>query len=96
MLTIDQKKKDTARFDGVRQQILERDGYACVNCGMTQEEHIAKWRRGLTINHINGIGRFAKNPDNRPENLETLCLSCHGKKDGLRTTGNQHGKFVVE
>lgn len=80
----DARKKDRARFGGLRERIWERDDYKCVDCGMTMAEHIRRWKKRLTINHINGLGRNSIQPDNRPENLETLCLPCHGAKDGPR------------
>lgn len=76
--------KNRARFSGLREYILERDGYACVRCGMTQEQHIGKWGKSITINHIDGKGRNARYPNNDPNNLETLCLRCHGAVDGVR------------
>lgn len=49
----------------LRNQILHRDGNACVKCGSSGN---------LEINHI--LGR-AEGGDNNPENLETLCATCH-------------------
>jgi 5-methylcytosine-specific restriction endonuclease McrA len=83
-ITIDQRKKDVQRFAGLRYIVLKRDEYKCVGCGMSQDEHIKRWGKSLTINHINGIGRNHRKPDNRLSNLETLCLKCHGHKDGPR------------
>lgn len=61
---------------GLREQILKRDGYACVKCGMTDAEHKAKWDRPITIDH-----KSKDRSDNSHENLQTLCLTCHGRKD---------------
>ena len=80
----DAAKKDRFRFAGLREVVWHRDNYQCTSCGMTMAEHIKTWGKRLTINHINGIGRNAPEPDNRLENLETLCLRCHGAKDGGR------------
>ncbi len=80
----DARKKDRFRFSGLREQVWERDGYKCVDCGMTMQEHIRRWKKRLTINHKNGLGRNSPTPDNRLQNLETLCLPCHGAKDGGR------------
>lgn len=72
------------RFGGLRKLILERDNYTCVDCGMSNEEHKEKWNREITINHIDGEGRYSLIPNNKPSNLETLCLKCHGRKDSLK------------
>lgn len=61
---------------GLREEVLKRDGYKCIECGMTAEEHLKKWNRPITIHHKN-----KNHKDNRLENMETLCLSCHGRKD---------------
>lgn len=79
--TVDQAKKDRTRFGGNTLAVYKRDNYCCVVCGMTMQEHIDKYKRRLTINHINGLGRNSVIPDNRLENLETVCLKCHGYKD---------------
>jgi len=60
----------------IRLEILERDNYSCVACGMTDEQHKARWGRPITVDHKD---RNRKN--NTHENLQTLCLSCHGRKD---------------
>ena len=71
-------------FGGEKSQILKRDGYKCQSCGMTNAQHKAKWKRTITIDHINGKGRNSEDKDNRVSNLITLCLSCHGRKDHRR------------
>lgn len=87
-LTADQRKKDRSRFGGLRYVAMKRDKFRCVDCGMSQEEHKERWAKSLTVNHINGVGRNHKRPDNRLNNLETLCLRCHGRKDGPRWMTN--------
>jgi len=71
-------------FGGNKNKALERDNYACVNCGMTNEEHITRWGRRITVDHIDGNGRnkISKEKNNDLSNLQTLCYICHGKKDG--------------
>jgi len=61
---------------GNREAVLERDGYCCVKCGMTDTEHKEKWDRPITIDH-----KSKDRGDNSMENLQTLCLTCHGNKD---------------
>lgn len=56
--------------------VLERDDYCCVACGMHDLEHKKKWGRPITIDHKDRDRR-----NNSLDNLQTLCLSCHGRKD---------------
>ena len=72
------------RFGGLREKVLERDDNKCTICGMTNEEHLVRWSRNLTIDHIDGYGRNVKNPHNLETNLRTLCLSCHGRVDSRK------------
>ena len=64
------------RFGGQREFVLDRDNYQCVKCNMTMEQHKAKFNRAITIDHID-----RNRSNNLPLNLQTLCLSCHSKKD---------------
>ena len=57
--------KNDRRFGGIREYILQRDWNRCVECGRT---------KGLSVHHKDFI-RWNNNPDN----LITLCRSCHGK-----------------
>ena len=82
------------RCGGLRIKVLERDGYACVQCGMTAVEHRAKWNRAITIDHVDGNGRYSKRPNNKLSNLNTMCLSCHGAKDHPK--GNSYHKHQWE
>ena len=66
------------RTGGLRPQVLQRDGFACVRCGMTDAEHKFRWQRPITVDHID-----RDKTHNTLENLQTLCLSCHGRKDLL-------------
>lgn len=79
--TKDQAKKDRQRFGGNSLAVWTRDGFKCVWCGMTMKQHLKKYKKRLTINHRNGIGRNSEEPDNRIDNLETVCLPCHGRRD---------------
>lgn len=63
---------------GLRQEVLQRDRFQCIECGMSDSEHRKKWGRPITVDHKD---RDRKN--NTLENLQTLCLSCHGRKDIL-------------
>ena len=61
----------TKRWQVLRQIVLERDGWACVDCGT---------RRGrLEIDHVKPV---RTNPELAfdPTNCATRCSSCHTKK----------------
>lgn len=62
----------------LRQSIRERDKYTCQLCGEIQEE------RAHSIHHID----YDK-LNNNPNNLITLCISCHMKT-------NHNRKFWIE
>jgi len=52
----------------LREAIRKRDNYTCVLCGKSQS------KRRFEVHHIN----YDKE-DSRPENLATLCITCHRK-----------------
>ena len=73
-------------FGGNRETAIQRDGEKCVVCGMTRDEHKEKYGRDISVDHIDGFGRNKPSAEknNNLDNLQTLCLSCHGKKDRPR------------
>lgn len=66
-------------FRLIKPMIKERDSFACVACGRIDSPRpITRQGRtvmqtGLRVHHINEVPA-----DNRPENLITLCVTCHG------------------
>jgi hypothetical protein len=76
-------RRDRYRTGGNSLRVLKRDGFKCVECGMTEEEHFKKWKKGLIIHHIDGKGESVshKLKNNSIDNLETLCCKCHGIKE---------------
>lgn len=64
------------RTGGLREKVLQRDGRKCVRCGMSDIEHKRIWDRPITLDH-----RDRNKRHNTLENLQTLCLVCHGSKD---------------
>ena len=77
-------KRSWARrdFNNLRDDVLKRDGYKCVICGMTRENHIKKWHSDINVDHIN-----RNRKENVLGNLQTLCLICHGSKSGKDALG---------
>lgn len=60
--------REQRNFDGLREEILKRDGHACVKCGS---------RKRLVVHHKDGNGRGSANPNNSLDNLVTECRACH-------------------
>ena len=65
-------KLDPEEYTVVRNQVLERDGWRCQECGSM---------KGLEVHHIK---RRSQLGDDVMENLITLCAGCHGKSHGRR------------
>lgn len=57
----------------LREFVLRRDGYTCINCGETN-------RSQLVADHI--VSR-RNGGSHHPENLQCLCHSCNSRKAGL-------------
>lgn len=58
------------RWQGLRQEVLRRDGFACVQCGT---------RGPLEIDHIKPV-RTHPELSYDPANLQSLCAPCHTRK----------------
>lgn len=60
---------------------LERDGFKCVSCGVTEYG-----QRRLHIHHLDGMGSQVKKEirNNSLENLITLCPLCHRREEKKR------------
>lgn len=72
------------RFGGNREAAIQRDGEKCQSCGMSRAEHLERFNTDITVDHVDGSGRNSKEQNNALENLRTMCLPCHGKKDVAR------------
>ena len=60
----------------IRLLIYERDNYTCQKCGLTMGE-------SKRPHHIHHKVLFLESFDNSPDNLITLCPSCHRKEDAV-------------
>ena len=86
-MSTEQDAEDADGWDATRQRVLDRDGHACRFCGIDDDKHIDEYDRGLSAHHIvpkSDGGRDA------PENLITVCKSCH------RTLEATHAKAVAQ
>lgn len=69
-----------SEWDQIREQVLQRDSYECVQCGISKEGHISRYGMGLNVHHIKPFREFDDNSEaNQLQNLVTLCAPCHGK-----------------
>ena len=84
-------QKATYETGGRRAAVLERDGHKCVRCGMTEAEHLARWNKPITIDH-----RDRNRKNNTPENLQTLCLECHGEKEQSLNRESRFLAFLIQ
>ena len=58
----------------VKEAVRKRDGYSCVECGMTESEHIERFGKKLDVH------RLVPNSAYSIDGCETLCRACHGPK----------------
>ena len=63
--------------DELKLKIRKRDKFICQLCGMTEKEHIIKFKKVLTIHHIDYNKQNCKE-----DNLIALCLICNCKANG--------------
>lgn len=75
--------RDRYDFGGNREKAILRDKEKCDNCDMTREDHLKKYGRDITVDHIDGNGRYTAKHlrNNNLDNLRTLCIPCHSRKD---------------
>lgn len=69
----------------IRLKALKRDGFCCVDCGMSNDESLEKYGRGLDVDHVEPYHNFGKSSEaNRLSNLKSRCASCHRKAEAKR------------
>jgi len=66
--------EDSDQWSALRKDVLDRDGYECRFCGVTNEEHQEEYKQGLHAHHIIPD---SDGGDTSMQNLITVCLSCH-------------------
>ncbi len=70
------------RYAGNRNAVLDRDGFACVDCGMIQKQHKLNYGIDLGVFHVDGDLE-----NNSMNNLATLCRVCMAKR-ASKISGN--------
>lgn len=68
-----------------REAVRNRDGRECIDCGMTEADHVDKFGEKLHVHHVIPARAF-DDPEERnaKNNLVTLCMPCHhGKWEGI-------------
>ena len=87
-----QRYRDTEQFGGNRERAIKKDKYKCVYCSMTRYQHKERFGKDITVHHKDGNGRRKKYKNNSMSNLQTLCSSCHGKKEGGKVRSWRFGE----
>ena len=57
---------------------------------MTDAQHKDRWSRPITVDHVS-----KDRSDNSLANLQTLCLTCHGRKDLIAPLRARHGEPML-
>ena len=68
-------------------EIVIELGGICCDCGITNEQHINKYGRCLSVHHRDGNGRNKQYPNNTSKNLVCLCLVCHAREHRFGVNG---------
>jgi 5-methylcytosine-specific restriction endonuclease McrA len=67
------KRQDEEYFGGLREAVLERDGYRCRGCGAPGRE-----KRSIIVHHrVPGVSKL--------ELMISLCPGCHAKVERTKT-----------
>jgi len=64
-------KLDPERYEALRNEVFERDGWRCQDCGSAQM---------LEPHHVKPRSKLGHDTS---ENLITLCAGCHGRRHGI-------------
>jgi len=74
---------DSGSWEQKREQVLERDDYACRFCDLTESESAEEYGRALDVHHV--IPKRDGGTD-AIDNLLTLCPSCHNTLESAHAT----------
>lgn len=79
-------RREARNFSGVRQQVLARDAFHCVEC---------RSNKNLIVHHKDGNGRGSDAPNNDIGNLITLCRACHARHHSRNVRWSRHHDHCV-
>ncbi|RJG10923.1 hypothetical protein D3879_14685 [Pseudomonas cavernicola] len=69
-------------WEEISEKARARAGRCCEHCGMTEADHLEKYRQRLHIHHLEPFHQHQnKQMANKHSNLVALCRSCHTKAD---------------
>ncbi len=74
----------------LKKTIRERDGFCCTVCGRTEDEERRLHSRNLSIDHIDW-----NKQNHDPTNLRSLCVVCHGARNGEARVAVANGVQVI-
>jgi DNA-binding XRE family transcriptional regulator len=86
----------TTRVDGmtvgqIKQAVRERDGMACTQCGISNEEHKAKTGRAVHVHRVVQGSEYST----APGVCVTICRNCHDKiSRKIRTRAEIASEYV--
>lgn len=75
----------------LKDEIRKRDGYKCNLCGLTQVEHLIKYREKLHPHHIDYDKSHAD-----PKRLITLCRICNSKVNKHRDYWFAYFSYIID
>ncbi|MBI2102896.1 HNH endonuclease [Candidatus Woesearchaeota archaeon] len=77
-------------FQQLKPEILERDGHACQWCHKSPAEQRGQSGHNFHVHHIN-----YNHKDTRPDNLVTVCTSCHARTNTIQYGGEMKEYFEL-
>lgn len=65
-------------WEKTKRAVIESQHNKCLDCGMTNDEHRAKYHKNLNVHHRTP---YRLTLDNSDDNLVALCISCHAREE---------------
>lgn len=75
-----------------RESAIQDAGEQCADCGMTRDEHHAKYGKDLHVHHRTP---YRLSLDNSQDNLIVLCIPCHGKEESAQRRNLSPADFEI-